>query len=98
MMSAGPLTVPAGLFAQLRFDPLLMLYGVLLIILIVGGCIAVVRVRRWRFEEEAPAAIEDQIKNYQALVERGEMDPQEYERLKAYLEQKAAQPPPDAPP
>ena len=97
MTSAGPLTVPAGLFAQLRFDPELMIYAVLLILFIVAGCVAVVRVRRWRFEQAAPTSIEDQLANYQTLVNRGEMDPQEFERLRAHLQQKAAQPPPDAP-
>ena len=84
MWSARPLSNPAGLFAQWRPDLELILYGILLILLIVAGCVAVVRVRRWR-DEVAPLPLEDQIHNYEALVERGELDPKEFERIKAHL-------------
>lgn len=104
MWSARPSSIPAGLFAQLRFDLELIVYGVLLILLIVAGCVVVVRVRRWwRDEQGAPVSVEDQIKNFYVLVERGELDPKEFERIKARLEQarleqtdleeKAAEPP-----
>lgn len=88
MWSARPSSIPAGLFAQLRFDLELIVYGVLLILLIVAGCVVVVRVRRWwRDEQGAPVSVEDQIKNFYVLVERGELDPKEFERIKARLEQ-----------
>ena len=100
MWSARPLSIPAGLFAQWRFDLELTIYGILLVILIVAGCVAVVRVRRWRDEQGAPPSLEDQIKNYYALVERGELDPKEFERIKARLEEKETEPPtpPPTPP
>ena len=95
MNSAGTL-IPAGLFAQLRFDLEFMLVCALLIVLIVAGGIAVFKVRSWRHEDAAPISLEDQIAEYQALVERGDLDPREFERLKASLQQKAAEPPPPA--
>ncbi len=85
MWSARPLSIPAGLFAQWRFDLDLIVYGILLILLIVAGCLVVVRVRRWRDEQGAPLSLEDQINNYQELVERGELDLPEFERIKAHL-------------
>lgn len=97
MTSAGPLFVPAGLLDQLPFDAGWIAPTILLIVLLVAGCIAVARVRRWRQEDPALSP-EEQIASYEALVERGDMDRQEFERIKAQLEQKAAQPPPDAPP
>jgi hypothetical protein len=93
MWSARPLSIPAGLFAQWRFDLELTIYGILLLVLIIAGCVAVVRVRRWRDEEVASTSLEDQIKNYYALVERGELDPKEFERIKAQLESKETEPP-----
>jgi hypothetical protein len=89
MWSARPLSIPAGLFAQWRFDLELFLYGILLVLLIVAGCVAVVRVRRWRNDESASSPLEDQLSRYQDLVERGELDPKEFERIKAHLERKA---------
>lgn len=94
MTSAGPLIVPAGLLEKLPFDPGWIVLGVLLIVLIVAGSIAVVRVRRWRQEDMAPPTVEDLLQSYQAMVERGDMDPQEFARIKAHLEQKSAPPPP----
>ena len=93
MWSARPLSIPAGLFAQWRFDLELTIYGILLVILIIAGCVAVVRVRRWRDDAVAPQSLEDQIKNYTALVERGELDLKEFERIKAHLEGKETEPP-----
>src|SRR5207244_10498585 len=94
MWSRSPPTHLAGLFAQIRFDPELLVLGVLLIVAIVAGCIIVARVRRWRQEDAAPVPLEDQMKSYGELVERGELSPQEFERIKARLEQKAVETPP----
>ena len=96
MCSAAPLAIRAGPFAQLRFDLELTILGILLIVLIVAGCVAVVRLRRWRYEESAPAALEDQLQSYQTMVERGELAAQEFERIKAHLEQKSAEPQPES--
>ncbi|GEM_PF-5191342 len=97
MTSAGPLTT-AALLAQLRIDWELTILCILLIMLIVAGCVAVVRVRRRLHEDAAPLSLDDYLHSYQALVERGELAPQEFERLKARLQQKlgekAAEPPP----
>jgi hypothetical protein len=90
MWSPGPSTSSPGLFAQLCFDLELTILCILLVTLIVAGCIVVVRVRRWQYEETTPVSLEEQIQSYQALVERGELDPREFERIKARLEQKAA--------
>ena len=97
MMSAGPLIGPA-LFAQLRIDWELTILCILLIALIVAGCMTVVCVRRWLREEAPPLSPDELLQSYQALVERGELDAREFERIKARMVQKAAEPPPtDAP-
>ncbi|MCI0684552.1 MAG: hypothetical protein L0Y71_20765 [Gemmataceae bacterium] len=83
---------PAGLFAEWRFDAELAIYGSLLVILIVAGCVAVIRVRRWRHEDDEAPPVEDLLGNYQALVERGELAPEEFERIKTRLANQAATP------
>jgi hypothetical protein len=82
-----------GPVAQFRFDLELIILGVLLLGMVVGGIVLVTKARRWRMES-LPPSLEEQLQSFQALVESGEMDPQEFERLKAHLEQKAAPPPP----
>ncbi len=77
----------------MRFDPELTILCILLAILIVAGCVAVVRVRRWREEDELPPSLEDQLAGYQAMIGRGELDPQEFERIKAQLQGKSIDPP-----
>jgi hypothetical protein len=94
MGSAGSTKSLGGLFAQMRFDPEMTILGLLLFVLVVAGGIAVIRVRRWRSERATPAPLTDLVRNLQALVERGELDPKEFERIKARLEQMAAEPPP----
>ena len=46
---------------------------------------------RWRtgFAKEEPASLGEQVRHYQDLVDRGELDPEEFERIKAQLEQQA---------
>ena len=95
MCRPGPRTLCPGLVAQLRFDLELTILCVALFALIVVGCIIVVRVRNWRYEETAPFSLEEQIQSYQNLVARGELDEREFERIKARLEQKAAETPPE---
>ena len=97
MTSAGPLTA-AALLAQLRIDWELTFQCILLIALIVAGCVAVVRVRRWRDEEAAPLSLDDHLQSYQALVERGELDPREFEKIKTRLQQKLAEKADEPPP
>lgn len=97
MSSAGPLIVPAVVFAQLRVDLELILLAILLIVLIVAGCIAVVRVRRWRDVESTPVSLEDHLQSYQVLVERGELDPREMEKIIAHLQKRQDDKPPKPP-
>ena len=99
MWSASPPTLLAARFsatwfAQVRFDPELLIFAILAIILIVLGCMVVVRVRSWRVDEIASQSLEDQLRSYQALVERGELDPQEFDKIKGRLQQEASEPPP----
>jgi hypothetical protein len=94
MWSAGTPTPFPGLVAELRFDLELTILCVVLFALVVAGCVMVVRVRSWRDEETTPVSLEEQIQSYQTLVDRGELDPREFERIKARLEQKAAETPP----
>jgi hypothetical protein len=93
MWSASPGRF-CGLFAQFRFDLDLIILSVLLFGIIVGGVVLVAKARHWRTEDPQPPSLEEQLQSFQALVQRGEMDAKEFERLKAYLEQKAGTPPP----
>jgi hypothetical protein len=93
MWSASPGRF-CGLFAQFRFDVELIVLSLLLLGMIVGGIVLVVKARSWRTEDPLPLSLEEQLQSFQALVERGEMDAKEFERLKAHLEQKAAILPP----
>jgi len=87
------------LLAELRIDWELTALCVLLIALIVVGCVAVVRVRRWRHAESTALSLTEHLQSYQTLVERGELDPREFERIKAHLEKRqkdrAAEPAPE---
>jgi hypothetical protein len=89
----------AVLMAELRIDWELTGLCVLLAALIIAGCVAVVRVRRWRHVESTPLSVAEHLQSYQTLVERGELDPREFERIKARLEkrqeEKAAEPEPE---
>jgi hypothetical protein len=92
MWSAPPSRV-SGLFAQqVKIDLELAMLAILLIVMIVGAVILVVRVRSWRTEQPLPT-MEEQLQSFQALVEKGELDAKELERIKAHLEQQAAGPP-----
>jgi hypothetical protein len=95
MLSAGAPSLPATLFAQMRFDPELLILAILMVVLIVAGTVVVVRVRRWRTEELTPRSPEQQLRDYQAFVDRGELSPQEFEKIKAHMEQQRSQPPPN---
>jgi uncharacterized protein YneF (UPF0154 family) len=91
MWSAPPSRV-SGLFAQqVAVDLELVILAILLIGMIVGAIILVVRVRSWR-REDPPLTVEEQLQSFQALVEKGELEVRELERIKAHLEQ-AARPP-----
>jgi hypothetical protein len=92
MWSAPPTRV-SGLFAQVRIDWELVILAVVLVGVIVGGIVLVKRAREWRQAEPPPVSLDDQLQTFQALVDKGELDAKEFERIKAYLEQKAAAPP-----
>jgi hypothetical protein len=92
MWSAPPSRV-SGLFAQqVAVDLELVILAILLIGMIVGAIILVTRVRSWR-TESPPLTLEEQLQSFQALVEKGELDAKELERIKAHLDQQAARPP-----
>jgi len=67
-------------------------WALALVALIVGGAILVIKVKRWR--EEAPEQLlsaEEQLEHYRQLMETGDLDAAEYERIRSALEKK--QPP-----
>jgi hypothetical protein len=82
-----------GLFAQVRIDWELVILAVLLVGVIAGGMVLINRIRQWRIEELPPVSLDDQLRCFQTLVDQGELDPKEFERIKALLEQKPAAPP-----
>jgi hypothetical protein len=92
MWSAPPNRV-WGLLAQVRIDWELVILTVVLAGVIAGGLVLIKRAKLWRLEEPPPLSLDDQLQSFQALVDKGELDPKEFERIKAYLEQQAADPP-----
>jgi hypothetical protein len=95
MWSARP---PAPvLIAEFQWDVELIALAAVLAGLIGAGALAVYRVKRWWNESEGPATVEDQIEHYEALVEEGELDPQEFDRIRARLEHETASRQPHAP-
>lgn len=81
----------SGLFAQFNLDLELVILALLLVGLIIGGVILVKRVRLWRMEQAAPT-LDEQLQSFQALVDKGELDAQEFERIRAQLEDGGAPP------
>jgi hypothetical protein len=87
----------------MQFD----LEGIVLAILLVGlvllGALAVLWVKRWHAAHQAPLP-PTRIEDYRALMEKGLLDPQEFERIRdrlAMRDQLAKRDPPaerDAPP
>ena len=98
MWQAGPATFTLGLMAQAKVDPELIGLIILLVGLTVLGIVIVLKVRRWREEEQGSLAPQAQIEDYRALVERGDLDPRDFERIKALLENQADGPPPSPSP
>jgi hypothetical protein len=82
-----------GLLAQVRIDWELVLLAVVLAGVIAGGIVLINRTRQWRLEQPPPVSLDDQLQSFQTLVDRGELDPKEFEKIKARLEQQAAAPP-----
>jgi hypothetical protein len=79
-----------GLLAQVRIDWELVILAVLLVGVIAGGIVLINRTRQWRVQGPPPVSLDDQLQSFQALVDRGELDPKEFERIKAHLQHKAA--------
>lgn len=80
--------------ALLQWD--LCLPAGVLVALVGLGLWAIVKVKRWRDEaaELAGLSVNDQIAQYEKLVQEGELDPEEFARIKAQLEAKFDAPPP----
>lgn len=93
MASVAAPTLPATCLAQWRVDPELLILSVFLFALIVAGAMVVARARRWRSEDLCPRTPEEQLRSYEAMVERGELAPEEFAKIKAQLELKRMEPP-----
>jgi hypothetical protein len=78
------------LIAEFQWDFELIALAAVLAGMVAAGALAVYRVKRWRNESEEPATVEDQIEHYQSLVDEGELDPEEFDRIRARLEHETA--------
>lgn len=74
----------------------LWLAGGVLIAIVVLGSWAVFSVKRWREQPVDPESLSlgAQIRHYQSMVDNGTLDPQDFERIKAHLENPGADEPP----
>jgi len=84
-------TSSPGLFAQVVLDTETYLVAFGLIVLIVAGGYAVLCVKRWRREDLEKPTLHEQLAGYEQLQEQGLLLPQELERIKARLADKARQ-------
>lgn len=64
------------------------------------GIWAIYQMKRWREETAAAAPLtpEQQLEHYQKMVDDGLLDLQDLARIKAQLERKTSEPPPDTSP
>jgi hypothetical protein len=92
MWTRRPSVVSAALTEKIRLDYEWLLLAVALIGLILLGLYVVVRLRR-RLAEQKQPTLPMRIEDYRALLERGLLEPQEFERIRDKLEQKTASPP-----
>lgn len=91
MGCAAPLCAPIGQVARPWFDAELAVLAVALTVLLAVGVTVVIRVRRWRQARAEPPTLAEQLESFQALVEKGELAPNEFERVKARLQQHVAE-------
>jgi hypothetical protein len=82
--------------ARPRSNPELIWSTLALAALLLGGTAAILWVKRWRARlgQERPSA-EDEIARYRGLLARGELSPEEFERITGVIR---GQPAPPAPP
>ena len=99
MWNPRPPNLNLGWTAFASIDPEFIGLILLLIGLVIGGVVLVIRARRWRDELPGPLTPDQQIEEYRALAEQGALDPKDFARIKAALEQMADQttPPPTSP-
>jgi len=87
-----PVLTPQALTAQVNIDWELVALAIALLGLNLGGWCVIVRIKRWQTDEQPtlPTRLED----YRALMEKGILDAQEFDRIRERLEKST--PPPDS--
>ena len=95
METIRPPAVLPALTAQFQFDLELLLLVLALAGLVLGGGYVIARFKRGLAEQQQ-AAQPMRIEDYRALLEQGVLQPHEFERIRARLENKT--PPTPAPP
>ena len=88
MWNVGPPGVFASLTAHFRFDLEWMLLAFVLVGLILLGIGVVIGFKRWQAGQQE-STLGTRIEDYRALLEKGLLDPQEFERLRDRLEKEA---------
>jgi hypothetical protein len=78
-----------GGLAPFTLDWELVLLALALVGLLAAGLVLVVRVRRWRSLAEV---VPTRIEHYRALLEQGILAPEEFERIRDYLDRKSSDP------
>jgi hypothetical protein len=95
MGHVGPPVLIAHLTAQFRLDLEWIILATVLVGLVLLGIIVIVRYKRWQAAEQTPAP-PTRLEEYQALMEQGLLDPQEFERIRDSLQKNSE--PPTSPP
>ena len=76
---------PPLLMAWISLDAETIGLAAALSVLVISGILAILWVRRWRYEQE-PDTVEQQIEHYEDLVRQGLLDPKEFDRIRALLQ------------
>ncbi|HVS34233.1 MAG TPA: SHOCT domain-containing protein [Gemmataceae bacterium] len=82
MVGTGQIPVP--LAATGRWLDLLF-YGTCLAVALLAAALVIALVRRWARKGESSPSASDQLSQYRALYQRGEISQEEFDRLRAVL-------------
>jgi hypothetical protein len=95
MGHVSPPVLVAPLTAQFRLDLEWILLVSVLVGLILLGIFVIVRYKRWQAAQQTPAS-PTRLEDFRALMEQGLLDPQEFERLREFLQKNPETPVPPA--
>ena len=100
----NPPAVAPGVVAQVVLQLEFLVWSAVVVGLIGLGVFAIYKARHWYLGPEAePEEADDPLEHYRQLMDDGQLDPQEFERIRAQLQTPTEAPeqppnPPDRPP